>query len=32
MTTYELFTYGFGKHHMWVSEVGYANRLIFVEF
>lgn len=26
------FSYGFGRNHMWVCEVGCKERLIFVEF
>lgn len=28
----DLFTYGFGSHHLWVNQVNRRNRLIFVEF
>lgn len=28
----DLFTYGFGSTHMWVTEPGRKERLIFVEF
>lgn len=28
----DLFTYGFGSHHLWVNQANRRNRLIFVEF
>lgn len=30
--SFEIFDYGFGKNHMWVSERESGKRLIFVEF